>query len=400
MKDKVTSLFCLILVVFLTCGCATLRHAVPPELSERVQIQDMRDVRFFDDEPSEILTKDLITSFRQESSIAFPELLDGIRTYPVLVISGGGANGAYGAGLLKGWSDSGTRPIFKIVTGVSTGALIAPFAFLGQKYDAELENLYTTISTKDIMYKGNPLRLLFSDSLASSRPLYNLIRKTFTKKILQEIAVEDRHGRRLYVGTTNLDTQRLVIWDIGKIAAIGTDEAHGLFCRILLASSAIPAIFPPVFLNVEIGGKRYDEMHVDGGTVAQEFFLYSVLDGLKGVAANDLDNPRFKLRLYIIRNGYVYPVWKKVNDRLHDIAERSMDTMISRQGVGDIYRLYILAKSHGHDYNLAYIPSSFDLQPKEMFDSVYMRGLFDLGYRQAAEGYRWAKEPPDLENNK
>ena len=181
-----------------------------------------------------------------------------------LVLSGGGVNGAYAAGLLKGWTDSGTRPQFDVVTGISTGALIAPYAFLGSEYDAELERLYTSMRQENVFRP----RLLWLDSLVSSEPLEQQIAARATPEILHRIAEAHLQGRRLYVGTTNLDTKKLVVWDMGAIAARNSAESRTLFQKVLLASCSIPGLLPPVPIDVEIDGRHFTELHVDGGVTA------------------------------------------------------------------------------------------------------------------------------------
>ncbi len=187
-----------------------------------------------------------------------------------LAISGGGENGAYGAGLLTGWTALGTRPEFKGVTGVSTGALIAPFAFLGPAYDAQLERFYTTIDRGDVMRSRGLITALLRDSLYDSTPLLNLIRGALTPEMVAAIGREySEKGRLLLVGTTNLDVPVGVLWNIGDIAASGRQDATELIAKILLASASIPGAFPPVMIDIESGGHHFQEMHVDGGTVAQ-----------------------------------------------------------------------------------------------------------------------------------
>jgi predicted acylesterase/phospholipase RssA len=151
----------------------------------------------------------------------------------------------------------------------NTGSLIAPFAFLGPEYDTRLKEVYTTISTKNIFVVRSLLKMLRSDSIADTWPLAELAANSMDDDMLRAIAAEHQKGRRLFVGTTNLDAQRLVIWDMGAIATIGTPEAFNLFRRLLLASAAIPVMFPPVYLDVEAGGDKYDELHVDGSAVAE-----------------------------------------------------------------------------------------------------------------------------------
>jgi len=295
--------------------------------------------------------------------------------------------------LLNGWSEAGTRPVFKVVTGISTGAMIAPFAFLGSRYDDKLKEFYTKYSTKDIAR----IRIPFINSFANTRPLERIIERYFDAELLKEIAEEYRLGRRLYVGTTNLDAQRLVIWDMGKIASAGDALALKLFRKIILASTSIPIAFPPVYLNVEANGLMYDEMHVDGGVTRQVFFLYDVLEGVeKAFKENGLDASKIKYSIYIIRNGYVDPPYKEVHDKLSAIAERTVDAVMTAQSIGDLYQLYFYAKGGRGDFNLACIPSSHVTKAKELFDPVEMRKLFDLGFQEALKGYPWRKSPPGL----
>ena len=190
-----------------------------------------------------------------------------------LSISGGGADGAFGAGLLKGWSESGTRPEFWAVTGISTGALIAPFAFIGSDYDDELESLYTTLSTSDLVKKRSLIAGLTSDAFGDTAPMREVLQKHIDAEMIEEIAQEYARGRRLLIGTTNLDAKRPVIWNIGAIAAVGTDESAQLIRDVILASASIPGMFPPVRITARIGDEEYDELHVDGG-VSSQVFLY------------------------------------------------------------------------------------------------------------------------------
>jgi len=355
----------------------------------------MRDIRALGGSPSDVFAKDFMNLLEQEEKecvFLFNSRLKD--TYSMLTISGGAANGAYGAGLLAGWTQEGSRPDFKIVTGISAGAIIAPFAFLGSGYDGELKEFCTRYRTKDI------LRIrLSNNSFSSPRPLESLINKYFSDKFLKEIAVEYRKGRRLYVGTTNLDAQRLVIWDMGKIASMENDKAFSLFRKIILASSSVPIAFPPVYLNVEIDGKVYDEMHVDGGVMKQVFFLYDILRGLdKAVKTKNIDITKIRSRIYVLRNGYVDPSWKEVPDRLPAIAERTVETMVNSQSIGDIYQLYAFVKLHDGDFNLAYIPGTHISKAKEPFDSIEMNALFDLGFQEASVGYNWKKNPPGFDS--
>lgn len=389
----------LVLIIFVISGCAGVRHATPPDLLSSARVFGMQDIRAFSGSPSDSFKNDYIKLLEQEEGET-PSFLNfrAGRTYSMLAISGGGANGAYGAGLLSGWSQSGTRPDFKVVTGVSTGAITAPFAFLGSRYDEKLKQIYTQYSTKDIIRVRTPrIRIPFSNSISSTNPLKLLIERYFDAQLMKEIAVEYNAGRRLYIGTTNLDAERLVIWDMGKIASIGDDKALELFRKIILASASIPIACPPVYLKVEVDDKIYDEMHVDGGISKQVFFLYDVLQGFdKALKEKGIDVYRNKYKIYVIRNGYVDPAYKEVNDTLFKITERTVDTITNSQSVGDLFQLYLFTKDGKGDFNLAYIPATHISKAKELFDPVEMQGLFKLGYEEAAQGYHWKKAPPGI----
>ena len=397
MKYRKTVLWAWVIAVFFICsGCATVRHPVPQELVESARIGNMSEIRIIVGMKNTELQKNLLESIKQEDPKHFPFKLGGTKFYPILTISGGAANGAYGAGLLQGWSQEGSRPVFKVVTGVSTGAIIAPFAFLGKEYDAGLEEYYTTTSTKDIFKMKGFFAILFGNSFVCTKPLQANIARMYDDKFLEKIASEHRRGRRLFVGTVNLDAQRFVIWDMGAIACRG-DTA--LFRKVILASASIPVMFPPTYFQVEAGGQQYDEMHVDGGTMTQVFALYSLLENMEGaVKSMGLDASKIKSKLYIIRNGYVTPRYKKVDDGLAAIAGQAMDATVNAQGIGDLYRIYVFAQERGNDYNLAFIPSDYKSQAKEEFDPQEMRRLFDRGYADAVKGYPWYKAPPSKMN--
>jgi hypothetical protein len=295
--------------------------------------------------------------------------------------------------VLGGWTASGKRPDFDLVTGVSTGALTAPFAFLGPKYDEALKKVFTESNTKDIAIMQPVRGLLGGDSLASNAPLAKVVAFYVNDAFLAEVAVEHRKGRRLLIGTTNLDAERPVIWDMGAIAVSGSPEALELFRKVLLASAAIPAVFPPGFVKVASGGAVYDEMHVDGGATREVFlvptpFMAKKADGRLGI------NPI--RRAYIIRNGHVAPEYKAVKAKTLSIAGRAVSSLIKSQGVGDLYELYVFSKANGIDYNLAYIPGDFHDTSTQAFDPVYMGKLYELGFQMAQAGYPWKKLPPRM----
>jgi predicted acylesterase/phospholipase RssA len=309
-----------------------------------------------------------------------------------LAISGGGDNGAYGAGLLNGWTATGTRPVFKAVTGVSTGALIAPFAFLGPKYDYVLERVYTTTSPKDIFKKRGIIKGIFGDAMADSRPLANVIAEYVNQQLMDEIAAEYAKGRVLLVGTANLDSLEPVIWDMTAIAASKDPNAIPLFRNILLASASIPGAFPPVLIDVNVSGTRYQEMHVDGGTMAQVFFYPPSVN----LAEAGADMQR-KRTLSIIRNARLDADWASVERRTMSIAARAIGSLTRTQGIGDLYRIYTTSQRDGIDFNLTYIPRTFNTPHLEEFDTNYMRELYAVGQQAAKSGGAWQKYPPGFE---
>jgi predicted acylesterase/phospholipase RssA len=378
------------------CAASIVRNPVPLGLENQAEVVGMgaTPVRFWGDQLPPNIDAMVDEKWAQVRA-ARPEFLAKGRrpVITALAVSGGGSDGAFGAGLLVGWTASGKRPEFDIVTGVSTGALTAPFAFLGPRYDAALKHVFTQTSLKDVAV-AHPLKgLLGGDSLASNAPLAKVIAHFVNDEFLKEVAEEHRKGRRLLIGTTNLDAQRPVIWDMGRIASSGNAKSLELFHTVLLASAAIPAVFPPGFIKVSANGDVYEEMHVDGGTTREVFlvptqFMTKSVDRRLGI--------RPIRRAYIIRNGRVAPEWKAVKARTLSIAGRSISTLIKNQGIGDLYELYEFTKRNGIGYNLAYIPGDFPDTSTNPFDQKYMTALFDLGYQLAAGGYKWRKKPPRL----
>lgn len=309
-----------------------------------------------------------------------------------LAISGGGDKGAFAAGLLNGWTAAGNRPQFKLVTGISTGALIAPFAFLGPRYDSHLKEFYTTTSTKDILKARGLLRGWTSDALADSEPLRDLMRKYINRGFLDEIAEEYRKGRELWICTTNLDSEQRYIWNMTRIAASPDPAAIELFISLMLASAAIPGQFPPVMIDVEVGGRKFQEMHVDGGALSQVFVYPISLDFQDLYTRYGASRDR---SLYVIRNAKFEPEWSQVERKTLGIIKRAIFAAVQAQGVGDLYRIYLESQRDGLDFNLAHIPSSFQAPHQELFDSTYMNALFAEGYRLAVENRAWEKLPPD-----
>jgi len=378
-----------LLLILVGCATTAARNPVPPELISQVGIEGVPEARFWGDE----WPKFSLERFESYTDDDFRKYFSGIygKNHNYLAISGGGANGAFGAGLLAGWTAAGTRPEFTMVTGISTGALSAPFAFLGPAYDDKLKEVYTTTRTEDIAIKRSLLSAAFSDSMTDTTPLKGLIREYITPDIVDAISREHQRGRRLYVGTVNLDAGRSVIWNIGAIAASDYPHKLELIHEILRGSAAIPVAFPPVVITVESNGKQYEELHVDGGTGSQVFVYPAAIDW-------PVITKKLKVqgdpKIYVIRNSFLEPDYMGINRNVLPIASRSIDSLIRTQGIGDLYQIYALCERDGNDFNLAYIPSDFTEEPSEGFDPVYMGKLYELGYQMARKGYPWVKAPP------
>jgi predicted acylesterase/phospholipase RssA len=380
-------------------GCATPRRgqAVPTALETKATVVGFPDgIRYFPRDPEDIklIEKEFVDSWSRERQYLRTRGDRGsLPPASYLAISGGGDDGAYGAGFLNGWSQTGTRPQFKLVTGVSTGALTAPFAFLGKDYDSEVKLLYTNVSQKDILAKRNLYAAVFGDAMADTTPLYHLIKKYVTQDMLNRIATEYGKGRLLLIGTVDLDAERPVVWNITKIAASHSAGALELVHKILRASAAIPGAFPPVMISVQANGRSYAEMHVDGSVAAQVFVYWA------GVRLNDLaaaNGAQRERKVYILRNARLDPEWSSVKRQTLSITFKAIAGLLEYQGLDDLYRIYAVCQRDGTDFNLAYIAKTFTEPERTDFDRVYMQKLYDFGFEDAKAGYHWAKQPPML----
>ena len=378
------------LVTLQGCAAPAVRpDPLPASLAAEAAIPGIPSARYWGDAPTPGFDRWLALP-----DAVLAERYAGVmnRSHEYLLLSGGGAQGAFGAGLLVGWTASGTRPDFEVVTGVSTGALIAPFAFLGPAYDRVLEEAYTSFSTDDLVERRGLIQIVRGDAAADTRRLRAVIARFLDAAAIAAIAAEGRKGRSLLVGTTNLDAGRPVIWDITAIAASGAPGADELIRDVVLASTSIPGAFPPVLVEVEAGGRRYTEMHVDGGVASQVFLGPSAFDwravaerlGVQGTP-----------RIFVIRNGWIERSWETTEPRLAPILNRTISTLIHSQSLGDLAKIYLVSKRDGLDFNLAYVPDTFTEKPSEIFDVDYMRKLFALGRSMAENGFPWAREGLD-----
>lgn len=386
-----------VLLTVIACGCAApvRLNAVPEERTTDAVIPGIPAARFWVDRDVQPFIEAALESFEQEAAYLASTGHSGpLPPVSFLAVSGGGDNGAFGAGLLNGWTARGDRPEFKVVTGVSTGALIAPMAFLGPEYDDALTEAYTKVTQQDIFESRGMIWALFSDAFADTVPMAKLIERYVTPAFLEAIAAEYEKGRLLLIGTTNLDARRPIIWNMTAIAASDAPGAIELFRKVLLASSAVPGAFPPVMIDVEVDGEAYQEMHVDGGAMAQ-IFLYP--PSLKVAQMSAELGVKRERHVYLIRNSRLDPEWADVERRTFSIAGRAISSLIHTQGLGDLYRIYLSTHRDGIDYNLAYIGADFTMKHNAEFDPEFMRALYDYGYGLAEQGYPWSKAPPGLD---
>lgn len=386
--------FVLLAASVFSSGCTTLARqaSVPPALHGQEEIQGMPGVRYtiYTKAGIQAIINDIRQGMQDPGAYVNPKQAN------YLALSGGGDNGAFGAGLLTGWTERGDRPTFNLVTGVSTGAMIAPFAFLGSDYDFVLKRTFTEVDQGDVFINLGLRGALFGDAFADTSPLYKLISDYVTPDLLQKISYEYQYRDRwLLVATTNLDYGVPVIWNMGKLASFGTPESLQLFRNILLASAAIPGAFPPVMIDVMADGKHYQEMHVDGGATA-ELFLYPGALGAMSLREGVIS--RYKNRqAYIIRNARLDSEWRQIERNTLSIMGRAVDQLIQTQGMGDIYRTYLVTKRDHVGFNLAYIGPDFNVPHKQEFDRKYMTALFNYARELSLAGYPWAHVPPGLD---
>jgi len=384
--------FALVAAVLLLAACGTVadRNPLPQVDDQMAEIPGLPpDARFWGDEAPEFLLERLRTWSPAQLQALVPTWYGKQANF--LAVSGGGEDGAFGAGLINGWTASGTRPQFQIVTGVSTGALSAPFIFLGPDYDDELKEVYTTNATDDLVERRAWTVIATGDAAFGNGKLRAVIEKYVDDKMIRRLSEEYNLGRRLFVGTTNLDAGRPVAWNITSIAASGFPDKRKLIVDVLLASASIPGVFPPVLIEVEIDGTTYDELHVDGGAVSQVFVYPSTLDFARVLERVEITEP---FNIYVIRNSKLKPVWKPVEAGIFTITATSISSLIRTQGLGDLSSVYLLTQRDGGNFRLAFVPDDFDVETKEMFDPHYMNALYQLGYDMARAGIEWWEQPP------
>jgi hypothetical protein len=325
----------------------------------------------------------------------WPSLIDSAATHErrvtVLALSGGGAEGAYGAGFLKGWSETGTRPVFTIVTGTSVGALIAPFAFLGTSYDEKLSTIFTSGEMENLL-RLDGLNGFLGSGVFKVAPFKQLIARYADEAMIEAIAAEYRKGRRLFVVTANVGAQRSVIWNMGAIAASNEPHRLDLFRTILLASASIPGIFSPVLIEVEADGKPLTEMHVDGGVITNILAVPEALLLSKVRSGGGL-----KPQLYVIVNGKLAPDFVVVDDRTLPIVARSFWTTVKANTRNTLIAIYDFTRRNAWEFRATAIEATRAIEATEInLDPEYVRGLFEYGFARGRSGQAWQNRVPDI----
>jgi len=369
-----------VLLLFSGCSTAPQRALYSQQEQGVADVPGIPGARLWADDPA-------IARAGRRSTVSPAKVQQPI----VLALSGGGADGAFGAGLLAGWTANGTRPQFTFVTGASAGALLAPFAFLGPRYDATLRSVFANGEMANLLQsKGVVVGGVFGTGLFETAPLRDLIARHVDQELLAAVAREYKAGRRLYVVTTNLDAQRTAIWDMGRIAASGEPGALDLFRDVLTASASVPGVFSPMLIDVEAHGRRFAEMHVDAGVTVNVFILPEAVL----VSGTSVFPPDARPKVYVVMNQKLAPDFEVVQASTLPIVRRSFETSVRANTRNTLLASYQFAKSRNWDFNMATIDPTYPNGPSDSFDPVYMQQLFEYGYERGRSGV-WQRTPAE-----
>lgn len=393
-------LICTLTVVaaMLVGGCASKRSQPPPVGKEYQLPWGAVDIEAWEVSREGIFSEQTVESWRQFAKDYRKRNPGAKIPYYMLALSGGGSRGAFGAGILSGWTDAGNRPEFDVVTGISTGALMATPAFLGPGYD-EILTLFTKISNKQVYTPNGQLAVLNKSSIYDTSPLRELIATHIDEAMVDAVAREYRNGRTLFIGTTNLDAKVFTIWDMGKIASSEESFRYQLYRDIILASASFPIAFPPVEIPIKSeAGEIYYQLHGDGG-LKENVFLYTFLGELQekiatfGLNWDDDIDPQ----VYVIYNGKIFEDEKYLaldSDTL-SIATRSLYTLIRTSAASSIFQVWTMALGHGATIHLAFIPEDYSMSPAVLdFDPDKMHLLYEMGYQKSLQGAAWLRRTP------
>jgi len=360
-------------------ACATPRTPFTAAQAVNAELPGFSHIREFADAAGTKLSMD-------------PAKVNSKEDFVFLALSGGGADGAFGAGVLNGWNATHERPQFTVVSGASTGALMAPFAFLGPEHDDVIKAMYTEGHAEQFVKAASVTNVIFSAGLISENSAYRIISQYITPRLLADIAREHRKGRRLYVITTNLDAQRPVLWDMGAIAASERPEALTLFTEVITASASVPGVFSPVLINVEADGHRFAEMHVDGETTDPIFVAPEKI--LRSLAI-----PRsasVHKSIYVLINTKLEPSLEVTENTPVQVPGRAIFTLTKTERRNSVLAAYDFARRNGFKFGLTYLPKDIPDKGSVEFETGYMRSLFTYGYELGRSGQAWQSSPPEL----
>ncbi|MEL6197180.1 MAG: patatin-like phospholipase family protein [Pseudomonadota bacterium] len=356
-----------------TAGCATTRPRLAPRPARPgdSDVIDLNLVRF----PGDLDREGLMARMPADA---------WRRGVKILALSSGAEDGAYGAGILNGWSARGDRPRFDVVTGVSTGAFMAPFAFLGEAEDATLRGIYTRYDVDDIA-ENRGLRGLLGEALFDTAPLAKLMAHYLTTAVVDAVAREHAIGRRLFIVTTNLDQDKATIWDLGALASLDHPKRLELFRAAILASGSVPGVFPPVLIEGLDGDRRVQELHTDGGTVMQ-FLAIPERVILEGALATETDR---RPELFILINNRLDGTATTVDTDAITVAERSFSTLIRSNARASLLSAVAFARESGGRLSFTAVGPDFVMPLSRRFDRDYMAALFDYGQQRVLAGEAW-----------
>jgi hypothetical protein len=382
---KSKSIFSVVFVIAASLALASCSSLPRETFSEREQsvaeIPGMPNVRFFADAPLAEVVQALDEKALQAAA-------RDAGSFEMLAISGGAWDGAFGAGVMNGWTKSGKRPKFVVVTGVSAGSLIAPFAFMGPKYDPQLKSAFTSGEAEPVGDGTDNLLTVLGGGQMRRGTLHALVSHYVDEPFLRAIAAEHRRGRRLLVVTTNLDAQRAVVWNMGAIAASGDPHALELFRNVLTASSSVPGVFEPTRVTVTANGRQFEELHVDGGVTTNVFTMPDAVLTANGDGRGQKNLPG---NIYVVMNTRLTPEFEMVDPKVSAIVGRSLSTLLKAHSKATVQSSQQFAQAAGIRFNLTHIGEAPPKHLKPGFNTKYMRAIYALGYVRASEGNLWQK---------
>jgi len=391
-----------LLVVSILSGCAASRPTPPPDGGPVEQpwgsVPILSSESAADKSLSESLVSFLLAKSEQAQATEEPAKIP-IRA---LALSGGGSRGAYGAGVLSGWTERGDRPQFDVVTGISTGAMMATHAFLGSDFDGDLA-IYKHLTDGDVFRKRGIFSILRSGAAYDTTPLRETLMSVISEETLDLVAAEHRKGRRLFVGSTNLDANLFTIWDMGAIAESDRPDRLKRYIDAIMASAAFPIAFPPVYIEVEGKNGTYTQMHADGGVRESVFFFDFVEELYAAVEAAGLGVGDFKKELYLLINGSLAHTgghtYEPIDGKITAVVGATVNSLMTKVTLGSVYRLWVISMVEGADFHLSYVPPDFEFKTHAlMFEPEEEAALFELGYRQSLDGTAWVTQRAPTSN--